>query len=1132
MAGSVRGSDLEARPTVFLVYTVHLDTQWRWTVRDTIRDFLPATLKGNFALFEAHPERILSFEGAFRYRLVEEYYPADFERLRQLVARGSWRPAGAMLDAPDVNCVAPESLVRHILYAQRWFAEKLGTASGDLFLPDCFGFGHALPSIAAHCGLRGFSSQKFGNWGAPAELPFDLGRWLGPDGQGVVAALRPEGYGEGLHEDLSHAERWRERMERQFAASGLRVALMYVGLGDRGGRLGEESLAWIERSVAGDGPIRVIQTSSDALFRTLTADQAARLPEHRGELLLPTHGTGCWTSQAAAKRWNRACETRAGEAERAAALASWLGVMEHPAAMLGEAWRRFLWHQMHDDLTGTSIPEAYRFTWNDQLASLNQFDTVLDDALAAVAARLDTRGPGLPVVVFNPLEHARCDVVEAEVEWPGAPLLVEAVGPEGDVLPVQVLEHDAERLRFVFAPPLPALGLSVWRLRPAGREKTPGKEENAGGNRLADGAFETTVDADGSRLAGGAFELAVGADGSRLAGGAFAADADGTRLADGAFVSTVDAGSTRLANGTFELAVDGACAISSLVDRRSGAELLAAPLGLELLPDRSARWPAWEIRYRDVSAPPSPVGGRPRVALLESGPVRAVVEIRRRFAGSTYRQRITLAAGDAGRRIEIEHDVDWRTRGRLLKVALRQPVDSPEAIYGLGCGTIRRGVNTPAKYEVPGLWAAPAERGAGPLPLALIAAGQAGWDHPDPRTLRLSLLRSPRVWRKFRHQGVQDHGRHALRYALLPHRDPGETEEHASRFTSPPRAFAVARHPGPLGKAISLLEVSCGVVARAIKRREAGSELVVRLQESAGVGCEGPILTAPTGLRSVRRLTGCEDDLDTVPTDPEDLDLPPYGLATLAVELAPPAARPAPVAFEPLPLAFDARATSAQGEPPAPPHPVPSPRVASPRVPSHRIPSELWPPALQAGAVPFTLGPAGGDNALRCSGQTLSWCGEGTSLYLLAATTDRRRRASFRLAARAVHLEIDAWDGVIGRFKGTRPGLRHRQWSRPGGGFLRDHRIAWLATHLHDESGADLPYEYAYLFRYRIALRPGERTLGLPHLPGALVFAATLERPREKLPQLLFDSRGQELSREERQVGGVNVALRPPTLFE
>src|SRR5512140_2556417 len=65
--------------TAYVVATAHLDTQWRWTIQDTIVDMIPNTLRGNFALFEKYPDYVFSFEGAFRYALAKEYYPAEYE---------------------------------------------------------------------------------------------------------------------------------------------------------------------------------------------------------------------------------------------------------------------------------------------------------------------------------------------------------------------------------------------------------------------------------------------------------------------------------------------------------------------------------------------------------------------------------------------------------------------------------------------------------------------------------------------------------------------------------------------------------------------------------------------------------------------------------------------------------------------------------------------------------------------------------------------------------------------------------------------------------------------------------------------------------------------------------------------
>ena len=61
------------------------------------------------------------------------------------------------------------------------------------------------------------------------------------------------------------------------------------------------------------------------------------------------------------KLYNRRNELLADAAERSAVAADWLGGVSYPRELLTEAWKRVIWHQFHDDLTGTSIPRAYEF---------------------------------------------------------------------------------------------------------------------------------------------------------------------------------------------------------------------------------------------------------------------------------------------------------------------------------------------------------------------------------------------------------------------------------------------------------------------------------------------------------------------------------------------------------------------------------------------------------------------------------------------------------------------------------------------------------------------------------------------------------------------------------------------------
>src|SRR5262245_55298964 len=70
--------DLTKQPTLFVVGYAHLDTQWRWTYPQTIREYLANTLHDNFALFEKHPEYVFNFTGSRRYQFFQEYFPEEF----------------------------------------------------------------------------------------------------------------------------------------------------------------------------------------------------------------------------------------------------------------------------------------------------------------------------------------------------------------------------------------------------------------------------------------------------------------------------------------------------------------------------------------------------------------------------------------------------------------------------------------------------------------------------------------------------------------------------------------------------------------------------------------------------------------------------------------------------------------------------------------------------------------------------------------------------------------------------------------------------------------------------------------------------------------------------------------------
>lgn len=1044
------------RPELYTVATAHLDTQWRWTIRETIEKYIPATLLENFALFEAHPGYTFSFEGAYRYMLMKEFYPREYERLKRHIADGRWKVAGSWVDAVDTNVPSPESLTRQALYGNGFFRREFGVTSRDVLLPDCFGFGFALPSVASHCGLYGFSTQKL-SWGSAYGVPFDIGLWEGVDGAKLIAAINPGSYVSHIEGDLSVDSTWTARALAQGDTSGLYAAFRYFGTGDTGGAPPAESVAWLEQSLAGTGPLRVKSVASDQLARdvlALSPAQRAALPAYRGELLMTRHGVGCYTSQAAMKRWNRQNELRGDAAERASVMAHWLGGATYPRETLRRAWVRFLAHQFHDDLTGTSVPEAYTFSWNDEAIAQNQFNAVLTDAVGAVSRGMNTRGRGTTVLVYNPLSIEREEIVEATVEFEGGvPRDIRVVGPDGADVPAQLGAADHRTAQVIFLARVPPIGCAVFDIV---RARVPSP-----------------------------------------------------------IVTGLEATTTTLQNERYGIALDANGDIASIYDRRAGKMLLGAPLQLQLLRDAPRNWQAWEIDHADVSAPPrAVVGGPAQVRVLETGPARVMVEVVREAAGSTFRQRISLAAGGAGDRVEIDNRIDWHTRGTLLKAAFPCATGNDLVTYDLGLGVIPRGVNRPELYEVPAQQWADLTAPDGSYGVAVLNDCKYGWDHPDAKTLRLTLLHTPEgndAWQWIRDQESQDLGRHHVRYAICGHagdwRD-GRVAWEALRFNQPLIAFQPKAHGGPLKHQFSMLRLQtaagdtggvASVVVRALKLAEETDEIVVRLQEMNGRPADVR-LTFGTPIAALRELNGAEEEGVTLPADlapprrPAKVErgglraaFEPYQLRTFALWLGNPRERQELPEVLPLDLPYNLDGIS-----------LPDAPTDGDFDQGATLAGELLPAMLVREGIPFRLGPMqpGALNVLTCRGQAIELPpGAYDQAYLLAAAVGGDHQVTFMTDDEPVDIWMQDYDDPIGQWDS-------RVWGtglppQPvaiAPGYVKPAEVAWVGNHRRDAGGKNEAYRLTHLFKVRIDLPRKAWVLDLPLDESVRILAITLAR--------------------------------------
>jgi alpha-mannosidase len=1076
-------SDSTPRPTLYVVAYAHLDTEWRWEFPQTIQEYLSKTLRNNFALFERHPHYVFNFTGANRYMLMKEYYPVEYARLKQYVEAGRWFPAGSSVEENDVNTPSAESVIRQVLYGNAFFRQEFGKASEEYMLPDCFGFPASLPSILAHAGIKGFSTQKLSKWWQPAPhvggpgspeqtpegIPFNVGLWAGPDGKSVIAALNPSSYDGDVHTDLSqnnvrpdtsrdedYVWNWPERVDLNGKVTGIYADYHYVGTGDIGGSPDEASVGWMERiQTGGQGPLKVIWSNADQLFRDIQSRDLTRLPRYAGDLELINHSAGSITSQAYHKRWNRRNEILADGAEKASVAAAALSGLAYPRERLNQAWRLLLTGQFHDNLAGTSTPKAYEYVWNDDVIALNQFAQVLTSATSGVAAALDTRTQGVPVVVYNQLNLARQDLAEASIAFPGGvPRSVRVVGPDGKDVPAQVADGGGGTAKVLFLATAPSVGFAVYDVRPVESAPTPSPLRVTSGS-LENGRYRVTLNADGD--------------------------------------------------------------VAGIFDKTLGRELLSAPIRLAISTDNPRQWPAWNMDFGDEQRPPRAfVGGPAEIRVVENGPARVAVEVARQAEGSKFVETIRLAAGDAGNRVEFAGAIDWMTSEANLKVVFPLTATNPDATYNWDIGTIQRPNAAERQFEVAShQWVDLTDR-SGRFGATVLTGDKVASDKPGDEIVRLTLLRTPGVRGGYRDQATQDWGHHDVTFGLAGHRGDwrsSQTDWQAYRLNQPLQAFLAGKHAGVLGKTFSLLTVSDSRVrVLALKQAEQGEETIVRLVEMSGKAAPDVRIAFPWGITAAREVNGQEQPVGpaTVRSGALVTSFGPYQPRTFALRLGAAPQRAAAPSFQTLRLPYDASVATATGRPGEGCFDcdLNDPDAAQ----GGALPAEMLPADVAYGAIQFHLAPAGSGqaNAVTARGQTIELPrGDVNRLYLLAASYGGDQSGVFRVGGDSVALTIQDWGGFIGQWD-------NRSWSdqmeytglKPG--FIKRAPVAWFASHHHGPDGADQPYAYAYLFAYVIDLPPGARSVALPDNPKIRILAATAaQEPDHVVPaHPLYDTLG------------------------
>ena len=460
--------------TIHTIPQAHIDLAWKWTAADGVEMVLE-TFRGHVELLEADSDRTYAQSQLAAYEIVEREDPALFERVRRLIDRGQWEVVGGEWVEPDRALPGGEALLRQLLEGQRYAEEKLGVRATVAWSPDSFTWHPPnLPQLLSGAGIR-FQAIK-----RPREkyasLPLTPFLWRGIDGTDIIT-LRSNNKGSGLPtlsegspeplDDSSHLHVYAEA----YRNAGLDQLWGPRGVGDTGGvndypapesgpgwssiystpgRYAEAISAW-----ARDADVQVVEGAIGPVM------------------------TGCLTTHSEMKSLNRGAENMLQSAETVASLAQCLDLsVPDTGDGLRKAWRRVLFNQFHDVVTGVGIPQVHVDAAHDYEEAIRVATDARRVSVRAIARHAGGEGgPDEPrVVVVNDLGWTRTGVVEldAHIGDDDDPGLWEAVAPDGSVSPVcihgitRAQSWTRHRCSFL-ARETPGLGYATHRLRQVSR---------------------------------------------------------------------------------------------------------------------------------------------------------------------------------------------------------------------------------------------------------------------------------------------------------------------------------------------------------------------------------------------------------------------------------------------------------------------------------------------------------------------------------------------------------------------------------------------------------------------------------------------------------------------------------------
>jgi alpha-mannosidase len=840
------------KPTFWVIPHTHWEGAVFKTREEYLETGLPNILKA-MRLLREQPSFRFTLDQVAYVRPFLERFPAEEADFRRFLAEGRLQLAGALDVMPDVNMPGGETFIRQMQYGKGYYRDKLGVDVTAAWPIDTFGHHAQMPQLLSQGGYKSFWFVR----GVPRQDHPSEFFWEGIDGTKIAAYYLPDSYGimYGSPNDAAGFARFvneRFHMLDPNAHGPDRVGLAGVDVSEP-----EEHLAArVEEFNRDPKAPFTVRLAVPAEFEAVISRRTDR-PVFKGELNPVFQGT--YSSRIELKAWMRLDERQLLTAEKLSAIAGLLGSPADLSAIMS-SWEPVLFNETHDLASGVMTDHVYEDTVGSYAYSERRANAIITSKWDALASKIDTRGDGAPVLVFNPLGWKRTDAATVDLGFgEGGVTGVKVTDPEGQTVPAQIVEFTrywdgglkTARVAFI-ARDVPAIGYRVFHASPSKRS------------------------------------------------------ADGDDRADAIPTANPAAGETIFENELYRVSIDSSTgSMASLVFKPASWQVLSGRGNVvSREEDRGDFWEPYQGLdggSRIAMTKEQKVPGRGKAVYSDEGKggpgtvlnghVLSEFRIERPFGSGKFATTIRLFQGM--RRIEVTTRLVNQEKFVRYQAHFPTTIKEGKSTHEIPFGSSDRpnGIEFPAQNWV--------DYSDGRRGLALLNIGLPGNLVTDG-TMLVSLLRAHTLGAygfgggyepgMSSETGFQLGKERTMRYALVPH----EGDWRASgvfrdgwEFNHPLVCHTVLPHEGPLPKSWGLIEVSSpDVVVTSLKPSRDG-DIALRVYEASGRAAKGVTVKFSAKILSAREANLLEDAGDEIRTEGDSVrfDLRPFEIKTIRLRV-------------------------------------------------------------------------------------------------------------------------------------------------------------------------------------------------------------------------------------------------------